>query len=86
MMEPRGMMFSLPFMGRDREAEPSAGGEVRTTPPGFACGSASLPTSGEGESFAYFSEIVWATAPVTTTLARSQPAGPMFPRALLVKA
>ena len=53
-------MFSLPFMGRDGEAQPSPGGERQsrtagarlcTSPPGRYA--ATLPTSGEGDCVAW---------------------------------
>ena len=55
----RGMRVSLPFMGRDGEAEPSPGGErqsvddpcVRLHSPTRTATRSSLPTSGEGERF-----------------------------------
>ena len=53
-------MFSLPFMGRDGEAQPSPGGERRSrtagarlylSPPGRCA--TTLPTSGEGDCAAW---------------------------------
>jgi hypothetical protein len=55
-------MFSLPFMGRDGEAQPSPGGErqsrnagarLNTSPPCRRFAPTSLPTSGEGDSAAW---------------------------------